>query len=286
MRACNVEPYEGSEPFIFVSYSHKDSYRVYPIIEYLTKEGYRLWFDAGIEAGSEWLEVIGDHIKRCKTFLAFVSNNSIPSSMCKKEVFLATKYYKDLITVKLEEVELSLGMELQIEPVQYILRYEYEEYEDYRNKFLKIKKLLPCRGISHPNVIVSSEGSEVVEEDSRGEVVRDIDENKITTTSKFYSKKFLLIRTSTGEEIPLTHTEFKIGRNPVMCDYVIRGNTAIGRQHAIFYTKGGFLFIFDNYSKNGVCVNGELIEPGNKYPLDDGDSIWLDKENFILKVGL
>ena len=34
--------YEGKEPFIFISYSHKDSDRVVPIIEGLQQRGFRV----------------------------------------------------------------------------------------------------------------------------------------------------------------------------------------------------------------------------------------------------
>lgn len=40
--------YEGDEKFIFISYAHKDSETVYPIIEKLNADGYRVWFDDGI----------------------------------------------------------------------------------------------------------------------------------------------------------------------------------------------------------------------------------------------
>lgn len=45
--------YEGSEPYIFVSYSHKDSATVLPVISELQAEGFRVWYDASIEAGTE-----------------------------------------------------------------------------------------------------------------------------------------------------------------------------------------------------------------------------------------
>ena len=40
---CRATPYQGQEPFAFFSYCHKDSDRVYPLIEELTELGYRIW---------------------------------------------------------------------------------------------------------------------------------------------------------------------------------------------------------------------------------------------------
>ena len=33
MKRCSVKPYEGEEPFVFISYCHKDRAHIFPIIE-------------------------------------------------------------------------------------------------------------------------------------------------------------------------------------------------------------------------------------------------------------
>lgn len=43
----------GSDPYVFVSYSHQDSEKVFPIIKQLHEKGYRIWYDEGIDPGSE-----------------------------------------------------------------------------------------------------------------------------------------------------------------------------------------------------------------------------------------
>ena len=47
---ANPSAYNGNEPYIFISYAHKDSDKVLPIIRELQSRGYRVWYDAGIEA--------------------------------------------------------------------------------------------------------------------------------------------------------------------------------------------------------------------------------------------
>ena len=56
MRRCSVKPYEGQEAYIFISYCHKDRASVFPIIEQMARDGYRVWYDEGIDPGSEWPE--------------------------------------------------------------------------------------------------------------------------------------------------------------------------------------------------------------------------------------
>ena len=51
MKRCATKPYEGQDKYIFVSYCHKDRAYVFPVIEQLTKDGYRVWYDEGIDPG-------------------------------------------------------------------------------------------------------------------------------------------------------------------------------------------------------------------------------------------
>ena len=78
--------YEGREPYIFISYAHKDSHRVLPIVEALAEKGYRIWYDAGIEAGTEWPEYIATHLLSCGAMLAFLSESFDSSHNCRREI--------------------------------------------------------------------------------------------------------------------------------------------------------------------------------------------------------
>jgi len=84
-------PCDDSQPFIFVSYAHRDSDRVFPIIEYLQSQGYPVWFDEGIDPGSEWDEMIAMHVKKCACMLAMISEAYIASDNCRDELNFASK---------------------------------------------------------------------------------------------------------------------------------------------------------------------------------------------------
>ena len=73
-------------PYIFVSYSHKDSNFTIPLINRLKKEGYHVWYDDGIDPGTEWDENIANHIENCSYFVAVISNNYLQSDNCKDEL--------------------------------------------------------------------------------------------------------------------------------------------------------------------------------------------------------
>ena len=82
---CLVKPYEGEKPYIFFSYCHEDSGKVYPVIERMAREGYRIWYDDGIHPGDDWPQVIAEHIERADVCIAAISENSSRSHSCKKQ---------------------------------------------------------------------------------------------------------------------------------------------------------------------------------------------------------
>ena len=50
---CYSVPYEGDQEYIFFSYCHDDAPLVYTIIERLSIEGFRVWYDNGIHPGDD-----------------------------------------------------------------------------------------------------------------------------------------------------------------------------------------------------------------------------------------
>ena len=80
MLRCNVEAYEGDRPYLFVSYSHKDKDRVFPILEQMKQAGFRLWYDQGIESTSEWDVVVADHLHNASAVLFCLSKNFADST--------------------------------------------------------------------------------------------------------------------------------------------------------------------------------------------------------------
>lgn len=84
-----LRPYEGTQPYIFVSYAHKNDAAVLEIIGTLQSRGFRVWYDEGIEAGSEWPESIASHLERAQLVLALLSPAYLRSDNCRKEMHYA-----------------------------------------------------------------------------------------------------------------------------------------------------------------------------------------------------
>ena len=52
----------NDKPFVFISYAHANSDRVLPILRAMQESDICLWYDGGIEAGSEWPEYIAERV--------------------------------------------------------------------------------------------------------------------------------------------------------------------------------------------------------------------------------
>lgn len=112
--------YMGEEPYIFVSYSHKDSERVWPVITRLQADRFRVWYDDGINPGTEWDANIASHIKNCSFFLVFISENYLASENCKDELSFVRDLKKNRVLAYLDEVALPDETQMRLGRLQAI----------------------------------------------------------------------------------------------------------------------------------------------------------------------
>lgn len=138
--------YEGTQPYIFISYSHKDSAQVMTIVDDLEQRGYRVWYDGGIEAGSEWPEYIAKHLRGCKCVIAFISQNYVNSSNCRRELVFAQNLEIPQLNVYFSDtVQLSDGLQLQLGLNQSLWKNRYPNTKAFCNALAEAKMLEPCR---------------------------------------------------------------------------------------------------------------------------------------------
>ena len=140
-----IPAYNGNRPYIFVSYAHKDSPLVFPIIEALSRRGYRIWYDEGIEPGTEWPEYIANHLMGAETVLAFLTKSSVDSVNCRREINFALSKNKPVLSLFMEKLQVPPGMELQLSAQQSILYYNYDSQDRFLDKIETSHALVPCR---------------------------------------------------------------------------------------------------------------------------------------------
>ncbi len=138
-------PYRGEEPYIFVSYAHKDSEVVMRAIALLQQSGFRVWYDEGIDPGSEWPDTIEKYLERSSYFIGFISANALDSNYCKCELHTAFNERKKMLIVYLENIKLEGGLKMQLSSRQSIHWYKYESENAFFKKLLTASGLNDCR---------------------------------------------------------------------------------------------------------------------------------------------
>jgi hypothetical protein len=130
------EAYVGDEPFVFVSYSHKDSRIVYPEIARLHQNGFRIWYDEGIDPGNEWPQEVANALARCLFFLVFISPRAVESANVRNEINFAINRKKPFLAIHVEETVLPTGLELRMGDIQAVLKWRMPD-DRYQRQMAK-----------------------------------------------------------------------------------------------------------------------------------------------------
>ena len=140
-----MEIYEGNEQYIFVSYAHRDSDTVVPIIRALQENGFRVWYDQGIQAGTEWPAYIEDHLNRCSRFIVFMTASTVESVNCRNEINYAAMLKKEMLVVYLEKTTLAYGLNLQLNSKQSLYKYRHAQDSSFLRELLHANILRCCK---------------------------------------------------------------------------------------------------------------------------------------------
>lgn len=125
VRACT----DLSKPYIFVSYSHKNTSEVCKLLRLMKDNHFRFWYDEGITSGSEWDDVLYERITNCTQFVCFLTKDAVRSGHVKNEIHIAIKYGRRILPVFLDDVELRGGLELALDRQQSLISSHYGETE-------------------------------------------------------------------------------------------------------------------------------------------------------------
>lgn len=117
-------------PFIFVSYSSRDSYFVHPEIVRLERQRYRVWYDKGnLQPSRVWAEEIRRAIDACACFMVFITEDAVNSPNVLVEMDQALEARKPFICVYWEKVELPPRFQKPVRRIQALERYALRRHE-------------------------------------------------------------------------------------------------------------------------------------------------------------
>lgn len=142
--------YKGKEPYIFISYAHKDADTILPLIRGLQDRGFRVWYDAGIEAGTEWPEYIAEHLNGSTCVIAFLSRNSVDSHNCRREINFAIELRKDPLVVYMENLDLPLGLRMQLGTLHAMFYRNHPSTASFLDTLAEAELLQSCRAKAAP----------------------------------------------------------------------------------------------------------------------------------------
>lgn len=153
------DAYKGKEPFIFISYKHDDKQmkegELYRFVSRLQQDGYRVWYDQGIEPGTHFDEEIALRVEECKIFLCFLSEEYFKSNWCSTEFDNAFELNKIIVPIFLQsDISVSRGKAFKMRPLHQIYKKSSEGLLDLVQEIYRTKGIELCCGkssISEPD---------------------------------------------------------------------------------------------------------------------------------------
>lgn len=132
--------YKGSEKYIFISYAHKDSADVMPLIEALQSASYRVWYDEGIEPGNDWAGVIGNNLEKAAVVLFCASKNSVKRDNVLREIAFAGEHDVPVLTVTIGNVAFPAELERMLMVNQTVSLRSFKTYGEFVNAISGVLK--------------------------------------------------------------------------------------------------------------------------------------------------
>lgn len=253
---------DGTTPFVFISYCHKDKI-VYSVLEQLQKNEYSFWYDEGIKTGEKWRKEITENIKNCTQFVVFISENALNSENVKDEIHFALTKKKEIVVIRLDDCELDDELELSIGRIQSVNRGKYSSFDAFCKKIFVSLKPATLRKSNDVKVALNAlvERYDIIRQESEsGFSVHYIARDKKTSATVMI-KHLSFNQSYTGEiKSKLFYNELKILKMLHDCpycahllDYFKDSNNAYIVQN---YIKGKT--VSDIIEKNSAAMPAEL----------------------------
>ena len=142
-------PGRSEESYVFVCYAHADKVLVDAELTLLSEAGVAYWYDHNIAPGSEWTEAIAEHIQGCKTFVYFITPESVAREHCRRELNFAIDKEKPVVAIHLVDTVVPPALELSLNHRQAILKHRLSAAA-YREKVRDALNVSPAAETARP----------------------------------------------------------------------------------------------------------------------------------------
>jgi len=137
-------------PYVFVCYAHDERDVVLEQIAWLQGQGFTVWFDEAIEAGSRWSDGLARAVEGCTAFLYFISPRSVSSRYCLDEVHFALECSRPIVPVEIAPVTLTPGLKLSLGGTHRLFMHKMEPGEFRRKLARGLKDAMAGGSAAHP----------------------------------------------------------------------------------------------------------------------------------------
>lgn len=175
------EAYTGDEPYLFVSYSHRDTAQVYPVLDILYDNKYRLWYDESCETGNDFRDELKNKIDGCSGVVLFVSESSMNSPFCGMEILCAKEKNKRIFPI-------YLGDNLEIPPAFqiFLANLHHSSTTDKKKMIASLLRDLPAETMDR---LTMNENKDLLEKcEDNGEIIAVPDGIKTIASSAFQNR--------------------------------------------------------------------------------------------------
>ena len=131
--------YQGNKPYIFLSYAHIDRELAHYVVDYLQEHNFNVWYDEGSIIGAQWTDVILEKIANpnCWMMVFLVTQNSLASTECRREIKFAEKKEKKFINVVIGSPHLPDWFILDFTCYQFVNEAEFASRDAMMDKLVK-----------------------------------------------------------------------------------------------------------------------------------------------------
>ncbi len=150
MTEHTAAPALPTTPYVFVCYAHDERDVVVEQIAWLKDQGFQVWYDEAIEAGSRWSDDLARAVDGCAAFLYFLSPRSVSSRHCLDEVHFALECSRPIVPVEIAPVVLTPGLKLSIGGQHRLFMHRMEPGEFRRKLARGLQDAMTGAGSAHP----------------------------------------------------------------------------------------------------------------------------------------
>lgn len=137
--------YEGNDPYMFASYDREDIELVLPILAALQERGFRVWYYTYAALTADRQEEIAIYLDNCDVFVSFVTQRSLNSQAFRQELNFGIELNKERLIIYLEDVQLSLGMQMRLGFVQNMYYTRHSSMDSFLDELCRSQVLARCR---------------------------------------------------------------------------------------------------------------------------------------------